>query len=182
MLKNDIENDNNCQKLLRVRFTQALFNSGPQCILHGYIMAETWDFPPYVIASLAVSFISLVWGLYSFSPSHPEVSTFGASILVMGKLGFVISRLVLLTFFLYSFGPFLSVLFGPRILVVQFSAYFFAMYFLCCYLCVKFWDCCGDVESFACSVWNFIITMLTSVFDVTACFRHYHWMGTYHYH
>ena len=173
MLKNDIENDNKSRKLLRVRFTQALFNSGPQCILHGYIMVETWNFPPYAIASLAVSFISLVWGFYSFSPSHPEVSTFGASILVMGKLGFIISRLVLLTFFAYFFGPFFSLLFGPRILVAQFSVYILAVYLLCCYIFVEFFNCCGDVKTMTFFVWNCFITTLTSTFDVTTCFHGY---------
>ena len=181
MLEEDMDNDKKSRKLLRVRFTQALFNSGPQCILHGYILMETWDFPAYIIVSLVVSFMSLVWGFYSFSLSHPDLSKFGTSVLVIFKLGFIISRLVLLSFFLYFFGAFLPALFGPRVLVLQLSAYFFAFYLLCCYLCVKFWNCCGDIESFAFSVWNFTITVLASVFDITACFHGYGWMAAYHF-
>ena len=169
MLDEDIENDKKSRKLLRVRFTQALFNSGPQCILHGYILMETWDFPAYIAVSLVVSFMSLVWGLYSFPLTHPDLSNFRTSVLVIFKLGFIISRLVLLSFFLYLFGALLPALFTPRILV------------LCCYLCVKLWNYCGDIESFAFSVWNFTITVLASVFDITACFHGYGWMAGYHF-
>ena len=116
------------RKLLRVRFTQALFNSGPQCILHGYVMIEFWDFPPYAIASLVLSFISLLWGVYSFTPAHPDLSNFGTGVLLIGKLGFIISRLFLVTFFIYSFyyySPLALVLF---ILIVFYCVQYLIMY------------------------------------------------------
>ena len=136
-------------QLLRVRFARALFNSGPQCILHGYIMVEAWNFPSYTIASLAVSFISLVWGLYSwglysFPPSHPELSTFDASLLVVGKLGFIIFRLVLLTFFLYSLAYYTPLVLAPFILISIYCILYLVQYLFCCYLCVESCECCDN--------------------------------------
>ena len=168
-------------KLLRVRFTQALFNSGPQCILHGYIMVLTWNFPPYAIASLAVSFISLVWGLYSFPLSHPELSTFDASILIVGKLGFIISRLVLLTFFLYSLAYYSPLVFAPFILISIHCILYLTQYLFCCYLCVEFCECCENANKYGCKIWNCFITLLTSMFDVTSCFYGYRWIAVLHF-
>ena len=169
------------RKLLRVRFTQALFNSGPQCVLHLYIMVDTWNFSPYAIASLAVSFISLVWGFYSFSPSHRDLSNFGTGVLLIGKLGFIISRLVLLTFFIYSFAyysPFVLLLFS---LIAYVCIQFLVVYLLSCYLCVEFCDCCKNANKWGCTLWNCLITLLTSMFDVTSCFYRYSWIAVLHF-
>ena len=175
-----LDREKNLQ-LLRVCFTQALFNSGPQCILHGYIMVETGNFPSYAIASLAVSFISLVWGLYSFSPSHLELSTFGASLLVVGRLGFIISRLVLLTFFLYSLAYYSPLVFALFILIASHCILYLIQYLFCCYLCVKFCECCENANKYGCKVWNCLITLLTSMFDVTSCFYGYRWIAFLHF-
>ena len=169
------------RKLLRVRFTQALFNSGPQCILHGYIMLEFGDFPPYAIASLVVSFISLLWGIYSFTPAHPDLSNFGTGVLLIGKLGFIISRLFLVTFFIYSSAYYSPLAFLVFVLIVFYCIQYLIMYLFCCYFCVEFCDCCKNANKFGCTLWNCLITMLTSMFDVTSCFYRYSWIAILHF-
>ena len=169
------------RKLLRVRFTQALFNSGPQCILHGYVLILFWDFPPYAIASLVVSFISLLWGVYSFTPAHPDLSNFGTGVLLIGKLGFIISRLVLLTFFIYSFDYYSLLALVLFILIVFYCIQYLIMYLFCCYFCVEFCDCCKNANKWGCTLWNCLITMLTSMFDVTSCFYRYSWIAVLHF-
>lgn len=162
-LDSDIESGNKSRKLRRVRFAQALLNSAPQCILQLYIMMEMWNFPAYATASLFVSSISFVWGFNAYSPPHSSV------VLFIGKLGFIISRVVLVTFNLYSFTKYFHWFLFIRMFEVLYFVCYFVFYFLCCYHCIKCFGCCGRFEGQAYFTWNHAIPMITSFFDVTTC-------------
>ena len=126
-LVNDDENRN--RKRLPVHFAQALLYSALQCVIHCYLIVQLWSFPPYVVASFVVSFLSLLWGFalvtphdYSFEddenadePSKP--SSFYSICLIIRQVGFLISRLLLLAFFCWSFGPFITLVFAPQIVL-----------------------------------------------------------------
>lgn len=131
VLDNDVENGNKSRQLRRVRFSQALLNSAPQCILQLYIMVETWNCPSYAIASLFVSSISFVLGFYAHSPPHSSVVL--SLVLFIGKLGLIISRVVLVTFSFYSFSGYLFNFLIIRIVTVV-------------YVCIKIFGCCGCRE------------------------------------
>ena len=167
------------RKLFRVRFTQALLNSAPQCILQCYIMIELWSVPPYAVASLAVSFISLLWGFASVIPSDYSLDVSGeddqpsqqsalcSSVLFLGQVGFLISRLVLFAFFAYSFRLYLLFVFIPRMIAVLLFAYSLVLYLVFCHFCIQRCDCCKGFKTLAISVWNITITLLVSLFDIT---------------
>jgi hypothetical protein len=187
------DEDSRNRKLIRLRFSQALLNSAPQCILQCYIMVELWSLPPYAVASLAVSFISLLWGFASVTPSDyllgtseeddqpSQPSTLCSSVLFIGQVGFLISRLVLFSFFAYSFRHYLLFVFSARMIVVHFFAYGLVLYLVFCHFCIQCFDCCRDIKTLACSVWNKTITLLVSIFDVTVCYHGYVWFIILHF-
>ncbi|CAB4027976.1 PREDICTED: uncharacterized protein LOC106872646 [Paramuricea clavata] len=187
------DEDRRNRKLIRLRFSQALLNSAPQCIVQFYIMVELWSLPSYAVASLAVSFISLLWGFASVTPSDyllgtseeddqpSQPLTFCSSVLFIGQVGFLISRLVLFSFFAYSFRHYLLFVFSVRMIVVHFFAYGLALYFVFCHFCIQCSDCCRDIKTLAFSVWNKTITLLVSIFDVTICYHGYAWFIILHF-
>ena len=185
-LVNDDENRN--RKRLPVHFAQALLYSALQCVIHCYLIVQLWSFPPYVVASFVVSFLSLLWGFalvtpydYSFEddenadePSKP--SRFYSICLIIRQVGFLISRLLILAFFCWSFGPFITLVFAPQIVVVQLCAYGLVPYFLLCHFCIQHFNCCSDMKRFAYSVWKTTVTVLVFIFDVTVCSPGYNWL------
>ena len=186
LLVNDDENRS--RKRLPVHFAQALLYSALQCVVHCYLIVQLGSFPPYVVASFVVSFFSLLWGFalvtpydYSFEddenadePSQP--SRFCSVVLIIGQVGFLISRLLLLAFFCWSFGPFITLVFAPQIILVQLFAYGLVPYFLLCHFCIQYFNCCSDMKMFAYSTWKKTITVLVSIFDVTICSPGYNWL------
>ncbi len=168
--------DDKCKKMIRVRFAQALLNSAPQCIIQGYIMVRLWSFPPFAIASLAISFISLLWGFASITPVDYSMQTFAlrpqtsslcsAGLFLFVRTVLMVSRLTLLVFFLHSFGDLSWAVLSFRMTALLFSAHSFVLFCIFCYLCAISSRCCGSLRD-GLFIWDIIITLLVSFVDVT---------------